>query len=359
MALANLTLQKIQPSIENLFNTPVLYPVKAGDSLSKIIINFYQVPYGSLEYKAAVEMLMLLNPSLSSPDHIRVGQLLRLNSRLDAQQVKALCEAPKSFYQQARDEHFIVRHPKEPSNASYINGISSLVPFDPVELDAFSKLAWLTENYGLMSIPAGAAFNTVGGLTSNQFVSLIDEVKIHYNHYKQGVIKSHQYDYRRRVALQKLAQKLGPFEQFMFKGQTAAEAIRIDRAKAIPATQTIEHYAQRLRQLSSVARNGGIILTGIGVAASCHQIAITDNQHQKNEIFVEAFLSTTVGTATGIGLALLFASTPVGWITIIGLGTTAALAGYAGGKGAIKAYNSYGNKIDLVNLSGINNICKK
>ena len=46
-----------------------------------------------------------------------------------------------------------------------------------------------------------------------------------------------------------------------------------------------------------MAKHGGIVLTGVGVAASCVQIADADSNKKKNEIFIETLASTTIGAA--------------------------------------------------------------
>ncbi|WP_259556260.1 LysM peptidoglycan-binding domain-containing protein [Vibrio harveyi] len=55
-----------------------IYSVRPGDTLSKIILKFYQVRYGSNEYKAALQQITSDNPQVNDPDKIKIGQSLIL-----------------------------------------------------------------------------------------------------------------------------------------------------------------------------------------------------------------------------------------------------------------------------------------
>ena len=93
------------------------------------------------------------------------------------------------------------------------------------------------------------------------------------------------------------------------KGQTAQEAIRITRSKALPATQKIDYQLNRLSRLLRLTKHGGIVLSVAGVGMGCYQIAHSQNQQEKNEILVETIGSTLGGVLTGAALSLVFIST--------------------------------------------------
>lgn len=347
------------PKLDSDYFTPVLYPVQPRDTLSKIVTQFYGIPYGGNEYQAAIKMVKALNPEIKDPNKIRVGQLIKLNSKLTPEQTALLCSVPDDFYKEqelAQSSGFIqtpTKHFLSPQPNSH-----RFYPRNSMEQEAYSKLAWMTENYGLLTAPAAGGLSTLNGITNVQVTSTIDEISRHYNDYKKGVITQNQYNYRRRLAVQDLSRRLGPFERHLFNGFTAPEALRINRFKAIPATRDIARHSNRLARLSRLASNGGIILTGIGVVAGCHQIAITQDNHKKNEIFVETVGGAIAGGLSSVAIGLVFMSTPMGWAAILALGTAAALGSYAAGKGAVKFYNSRGDKLDLVEISGAGNICR-
>ncbi|NOX76358.1 MAG: glycine zipper family protein, partial [Gammaproteobacteria bacterium] len=139
--------------------------------------------------------------------------------------------------------------------------------------------------------------------------------------------------------------------------KTTHQSIRIARAGAIPATANIAKYADRLKNLASVSKAGGVVLMGVGVTAACMQIASTTDTKEKNEIFVETITSTTVGIFAGSLVGLFLISNPIGWGTalVLAVGTTAT--SYLSGKLARGAYDAVG-EIDFVAGTGVDRICK-
>lgn len=61
-------------------------------------------------------------------------------------------------------------------------------------------------------------------------------------------------------------------------------------------------------------------------------------------------------TTTVIGLAVM--ATPIGWGAAILIGSGSVLAGIAGGKATAAAYDRFGNKVDLLSMSGAGSVCK-
>lgn len=76
-------------------------------------------------------------------------------------------------------------------------------------------------------------------------------------------------------------------------------------------------------------KGGGIVLTGVGLTASCMQIENTTDQNEKNDIFVETVTSTTMGLGLGVAVSLFLTSNPIGWGTalVLAVGTTAVSYG--------------------------------
>jgi hypothetical protein len=79
--------------------------------------------------------------------------------------------------------------------------------------------------------------------------------------------------------------------------------------------------------MAKYAKHGGILLTAAGVGMGCYNIAQAHRQQEKNEIFVETVVGAGVGTGASIALGVFLASTPIGWITTLALGTGTALFG--------------------------------
>jgi hypothetical protein len=346
----------IEQPLNNLNETPMLYMVKAGDTLSQIITQHYDIRYHDPRYKFAQASVLYFNKSIKDPNEILSGQLLRLMP-LAEDKVIAFCPVPDDFYKKRR-ALVTTRHRLEPQDSGYLNRVKYSIPLLPKEQDAFWALAWLEEHYGLASVSAASGFNAFGGFVSQSHNAFIAEVKTLYSQYQSGAITENQYAYRRQQTLKAYAQKLGPFEKVLLKGKTAREAIRITRSKALPATAKIDFHLQRLNRMAQVTKYGGVVLSAAGVGMGCYQIANTKNQHKKNEIFVETIAGSIAGIATGAALTLFFVATPAGWVTALVLGGAAALGSWGVGQGAAHLYNRHGEKIDIVGMSGVDQLCK-
>ena len=164
--------------------------------------------------------------------------------------------------------------------------------------------------------------------------------------------------HQRKQKLDLLKKNIGSLDKVLFGNKTPHQAVRIARGGGIPATQHIVQNADKLTKLASYGKYGGYILGGVGLAASCVQIANEDNQQKKNEIFVETVTSTAVGFAVGLPVTLFLVSNPVGWGVALVLAVGSVAASYTAGNKARTAYTLYGNKIDLVTGAGVTSICQ-
>lgn len=189
-------------------------------------------------------------------------------------------------------------------------------------------------------------------------VGLIREVDDLYAQYKTGRLTKGQYDYQRKLRLDRLKRNIGPMERYLFGNKTPHQAIRIARQGGVPATRNIQMHASRLSQMASYGKYGGYVLTGVGVAASCKQIADADSRLEKNEIIVEALASTLTGVLGSYAITLFLISSPVGWGTALVLATGSVAASYGAGKIARHTYTTSGTKIDLVSGAGVDQICQ-
>lgn len=189
-------------------------------------------------------------------------------------------------------------------------------------------------------------------------VGLIEQISDLYARYKSGAISKNQYDYQRRLLLDRFKNNIGPFERWLFGNKTPHEAIRIARGGGVPATQNITDHAARLKKLAAYGKHGGYVLTGVGVAASCMQIADTESRQEKNEIFVETVASTSVGLAAGAAVTLFLVSNPVGWGTALVLAAGSAVISYGSGKFVRKAYSLSGSEVDLVPGLRVDTVCR-
>jgi len=225
-------------------------------------------------------------------------------------------------------------------------------------MENFWALTWLEQNANYLTIPGGAALGAKGNLLSPGNIGLINSVGDHYADYKSGKIAKAQYNYRRKLSLDKLKMNIGPFGKWLFGKNTTHESIRIARSGGIPATSNIVRQADRLNRLATLSKAGGIVLVGVGLTASCKQIANTKNTQEKNEIFVETIASTGAGIGLGAVVGLFLVSNPIGWGTAIVLAVGSTALSYGTGKIARYNYNKHGGQIDFVNGTGVGSICR-
>lgn len=186
------------------------------------------------------------------------------------------------------------------------------------------------------------------------------EMAENYESYKAQKITKGQYDYRRRNLINRLENKLGPTKTLLTGSKNPSEVLRISRSKGTAPTQPITQQLRKMNNLSKVASKGGIALSVVGLGVACHQIAQTENQHQKNEVLVESLGGLMGGIVYGVGATVTVAlmATPVGWIGALVIGIGGAAAGYYTGKTVKHYYNQHGQKLDLVSATGVDGVCR-
>ena len=348
-------IQLLETPLHDPHGLPVLYKVKAGDTLSKIIEDYYDIHHADLRYSVAEASVVYFNEKITDPNKIYTGQVLRLMPLASEAEVMH-CEIEDDFSPYDLPKS-LTRHYLEPLSTGYTHGIEQHLPTDPVEEELFWQLAWWDYAYPFLSNGSGGGTIALGGIVSQSNNMILQEVKALYEQYKSGAITKGQYDYGRRKALQQYKNLVGPFEKFIFKNQTAQQAMRIARTKALPATQNLDLNAARLGRLATLAKTGGVVLTAASLGVGCIQIANTEDQHEKNEIFVETAASAGFGLGAGAVVGILLFSNPVGWTVALVAGAAVAVGSYGAGKGFKAAYNNIGNEVDLVKLTGTDKIC--
>lgn len=319
------------------------YRIQAGDTLSMIIAKMFGVSIHSARYKVHLNYILELNPGIKNPNHIHSGEILRLGIIPSTKKLSIAKSNPQPF-----QPNLAPPKPKE--------SILSVVP--PHNLDDFRLLSWLAQNSNYLTVPGGIAVGAKGNLLSPGNINLIENISNGYADYKAGKMTRGQYNYFRKTSLDQLKNNIGPLEKWLFGGQTPHEAVRIARGGGVPATSHITRHASRLNKLAAVGKAGGYVLVGVGLTASCMQIADAQSSQDKNEIFVETVASTTVGLVSGAVIGLFLVSNPIGWGTALIIATGSVAVGYMSGKAARKAYTLSGTDVDLVTGSGVSLICK-
>jgi hypothetical protein len=243
---------------------------------------------------------------------------------------------------------------------SSITRAPSVLQNVPVDSDPdFYALSWLASHSNYLTIPGGTILGGQGNLLSGGNIGLVDKISDLYADYKAGKLTKGQYDSRRKQSLDMFRKNIGPFEKLLYGDKTPHEVIRIARGGGVPATSRIVENTQHLKKLAAVAKHGGIVLTGVGVAASCMQIADADSAEEKSGILVETVTSTAVGLGSSALIGFFLISNPVGWGTALVLATGSVALSYASGKGARVAYDTFGNRVDLVTGTGVGAVCRR
>jgi len=321
---------------QSLNTDTILYRVQPGDSLNKIINNYYgKVPLQ--KRNDIIATIQADNPKLKNPDRIQANQLLQIDippqycATPRAQKLTPLLNIDKALLKPLQQQ-YQVASPKEKRT------ISLLTP---------------------MMIGTGAA-TTMIDKTFQTNTPLVAKIAELYNEYKENKITKGQYDSGRKALLTKLKTNLGPINALLNGKKSPNEVIRISRTKGSVPTRNITQQVAKMSKLSRVASGGGFVLSIAGLGIACNQIANTSDVQVKNEIFVESVGGFAGGLiyATSATLVLAIMATPVGWVGALIIGVGGGLAGIGAGYGAKTLYTTRGNKIDLTKITKVNQLCR-
>lgn len=315
-------------------DTYYFHRVRPGDSLSRIIHDYYGVNW--TEMQPHIQTALKDNPEISDPDRIQPGQLVMLRQSLTD----------------------VFGEPLNVDNGAYVKAMWEKA--DPRLREALVQVSpWYTALSAAASGAGTGLFTLEKTLSANRH--LLKGIPDKYKQYKKGLITKGQYDYYRRMQLKRYAQNIGPvIEKVVYGKRTPNEVIRIDRGQPLAAsTQSIQTHLGRLKGMARAASTGNILLAGAGVGLSCLQIGAADSQLEKNVIAVETIGGTLFGAAAGLAVSVLLLSGPAGWFTILAIGTLIALGSAITGYGLGRLYRSVDalNSFDLVNRTGIEGIC--
>lgn len=313
----------------------VLYHVQPGDSLSKIIRQYYG-PINPQQQNAIISQIKSDNPQITDPNKIYPGQV------------------------------FLLDIPEQSSSANVFRQAPPLMCTGKEEIRPFMQ-AWHKATPGerdWMSVSApwilGAGSSSLS-MINNTFKSntptLVEMVE-NYTSYKENKMTRGQYDFKRQKLLGKLKAKLGPTQTLLSGNKSANEVLRISRAKGKIPTVKIDQQISKMASMSKHASKGGVVLSVVGLGIACHSIANTDNKQEKNEIFVESISGFGGGIIYGAVASVFLIGTPIGWVAALAIGIGGAVTGFGAGKFVRHLYTTSGSKVDLVSASGVKHICK-
>lgn len=347
------TLKRLDQSIQYHHNAhSAVYAIRRGDTLQAILTDFYKIQKGDPRYQTAVDFAMYYNPKILKPNLIREGDIIRLMP-LPTPSFAASCPVPSDFYSPRVAQ---TRHRLEPARSHNSAFLRNRLPRNKEQRDIFFALARAQDKYRWLEMGAfGAA--SFAHLTGTGNVSLIQQVGSAYDQYKNGKLTRAQYTKQRKLLLDKFADNTRVFQRFLFNGETVHETVRITQQKALPATSRVTANVGKLNNLSKLAKGGGVLLAGMSGAIACNNIGNTEDRQEKNEIFAEFIGGTTGSGIAGLALAVVFATTPVGWTAALVIGGATVAAGWAGGKVGTVLYDKHFNEHDLVANTGLDKWC--
>lgn len=316
----------------------LLYRVKPNDTLTKILTRYHPTATAQ-ELQELLATVQANNPAILDPNRIYIDQLIQIPVP------QLYCPAPLpenpliSILSSEEDWFPELQARWQAGNQDDKDLISSLLP--------------------VFLLGTGSAKLSLLDNTFSTNTPLMRALVENYEDYKAGSKSKGQYDYQRRKLLDKLTSNLGP-TNFVLNGTSQPrEVLRISRIKGESPTQPIQAQVRKMKQVSQLAKGGGIVLTGVGLGIACDQIKTSNSLQEKNEILVESAGSVATGVVYSIGttIGLVLLATPVGWVGALAIGVGGAIASYGGGKIARKFYSTSGNDYDFVGKIGVDQIC--
>jgi len=310
---------------------PMLYRIKPGDTLTKIIATEYGA---NRKYQnEIIKQIQTDNPEITDPNIIKGDQLILLN-------------------QYSHNNPFANMPASSDINIAKANWTTTSLPTK----NAMVEISPIYNYLNLGSLGVGANLAAVTSLfKSNTYI--LNDIPQAYTDYKAGKITKGQYDYLRKQRLDKFKKHLGPIQKLLYGNKTPHEVFRISQKKSIEATKKMTQNIKNLSRVADIASKGGLVLTAAGIASSCHQIANTPDRVQKNIIAVESTVSTIIGTGTGFVLGIFLITTPLGWGAALAIGVGSSALSYFSGRTAGKLYDKHLKSYDIVDTLSIDKVC--
>jgi len=312
----------------------VLYRVRPGDTLSKIIHGYYgRIPVQ--QRNTIIDQIQTDNPEIKNPHRIFPDQVLKMAIP------QRYCTAES--------------HPGEmpvfDMGEQYAKAVQQQWQHAATSQEK-DMLSTLTP----IMLGTGAASMTMVERTFKANTPLLTEMVQNYEAYKAGDLRKGQYDYRRRRIVTQLKSRLGPLTRILDGTRRQSEVLRISRAKGRKPTRNIRRQIGRMGRVAKYAKAGGVVLAGVGLGLACNEIANTDDRQKKNEILVEAMGGLAGGLAVGTAIVLMF--TPVGWIGALIVGASTAIASIASGAGTRVVYTAKFSKFDIASVTKVSQLCR-
>ena len=225
------------------------YKINTGETFSNIIFKMFGYSMNDRRYAEKKDYLLTINPHIKNPDFIKAGDILHLD----------ILPVPAMPISKNQSNSSSTVNPPKINVKNTNNQIKSVTKHvSPQNMENFWALSWLEQNSNYLTIPGGIGMAANENLLSGGNLSLINSINDHFADYKSGVITKGQYDYRRKIALDKFKKNVGPMEKILFGKNTTHETIRIARSGGVPATQHITRNVNKLNRLAGLAKGGAL-----------------------------------------------------------------------------------------------------
>ena len=337
---------------------PAFYIPQPQHSLVDVIAHSYGIVPGQEPiFSTLLDYLLALNPTVKNP-HMALGsQAPRTLDFISHDPDTILCMNPTVVKARIRQ---VVNGGGE---FALVDTARSFVPADPAERGVYEFLARLSNDTQHVTDFAGTGLGVLGYLSGVQNRAVIGQLQQLNTERLAGKLSVRQYQLRQQDILNNYLKKLGWMGRHMHGGQNAFNVLYQNRAVGVNPSPVFVKHAERMAKLSSFAKRGSVLLTGFGVAGTCGKIGSTQEYKKKNEIFaVEAsglIAGATGGAAASIVVGALLVSGPVGWgVALVASAVGGYFAQEAGKAFGQAMHDQYGNKIDLLDVTGVGQICR-
>lgn len=337
---------------------PAFYIPQPQHSLVDVIAHSYGIVPGQEPiFSTLLDYLLALNPTVKNPRMALGSQAPRTLDFISHDPDAIVCMNPTVVKARFRQ---VVNGGGE---FALVDTARSFVPADAAERGVYEFLARLSNDTQHVTDFAGTGLGVLRFLSGTQNQAVIGQLQQLNTERLAGKLSVRQYQLRQQDILNNYLKKLGWMGRHMHGGQNAFNVLYQNRAVGVNPSPVFVKHAERMAKLSKYAKGGGLLLTGFGVAGTCGKIGSTQDYKKKNEIFaVEAsglIAGATGGAAAGIVVGVLLVSGPVGWgVALVASAVGGYFAQEAGKAFGQAMHDQYGNKIDLLDVTGVGQICR-
>lgn len=281
------------------------YVVRSGDQLFNIMLHHYGAGEFSRNRDALIANLKRNNPRITDINRIMPGQTIVLPD-----------------IQYGLDTSMELNR-REVDCATHFNDVLTRLP-DPEkrfvsEVDLHLDDDVEADKWFAKAHTAGDRYIELVKHSIESATDNYNEIIKKYNGYKSGVFTKGQYDYARKIQIEKSKKELGAFASLIDGKRKPNEIIRIS-PRALNKTELIEKEVTKLTRISRLAKGGGVLLAGVNLALTGVKLKAANSADERAVIVAEEAGSIAGAAAAGVAIEALvgvvLVSNPVGWVAL-------------------------------------------